>query len=117
MATLLFHQTYIEDYKKISEDLKPEDISEVKILSQPIYQTNPSDKKSAAEVLELNEIKNTQNAMMFLNKTAAGNYKTASEFVSSPKKLMPKLKRKSLKQLIRQSVFHGSSWLGDNFIA
>jgi hypothetical protein len=86
---------------------------ETKFLTMTI---NNLDTKAYTDILNTviieSEIKNEK----LNNITAASQYKYVSEAINSsePKKRGMK---KSLKELMQQSFFHGKSWMGENFIA
>lgn len=56
-------------------------------------------------------------AQLLLSQTISDKYKEISELieiVDNPKK---DVRTKTMKQLMQESVFHGASWIGYNFIA
>lgn len=112
MATLLNSQIIAEQYKGDSDGLK-----EAGALIQPGYQVFPDEYMSAVDALRYAEIKNTQNAAMFLSQTISQRYKEVSEFISSIETRKCNVKKKSVKELMHQSFYHGASWIGSNFIA
>lgn len=117
MTTLLYSQAICNKYKNESGETSLDEVSEAETTLQSNYQTFPSEFKLAAEVLELAEIKHTQRATMFLQQTISNRYKEVSELVDSSKSLKPQRRKKSMRELMQQSVFHGAGWIGCNFIA
>lgn len=115
MATLTQKQIFLEKYKNHPEVLPEEVNSTVETLKvcNPFF---PEDYKTAVDVLQMAEIKHTKNASMYLCQTISEQYKEVSKNIN-PAKLKPVCKKKTMKQLMQQSVFHGSSWIGSNFIA
>jgi len=57
-------------------------------------------------------------ATLLLSQTISDNYKQVSELISTvhSEQKRPK-KKKSMKDLMEESFFHGASWIGYNFIA
>lgn len=57
-------------------------------------------------------------ATLFLSQTVSDRYKEVSELVATvhSEKKTPR-RKKSMKDLMEQSFFHGASWIGYNFIA
>lgn len=57
-------------------------------------------------------------AQLLLSQTVSNTYKEVSELVATvhSEKKRPK-KKKSMKDLMEESFFHGASWIGYNFIA
>lgn len=112
MATLLNSQIIAEQYKGDSDGLK-----EAGALIGPNYQMFPEEYRSVTDALRLAEIKNTQNATMFLRQTISEKYKEVSEVINSVETKKRSVRKKSVKELMQQSFFHGASWIGSNFIA
>lgn len=116
MATLTTNQILLEKYKNHPEVLP----GEVKDTVEAVNEYNrffPEEyNKTAAEVLQMAEIMNTRNASMYLRQTISEKYKEVSQRVN-PATLKPVRKKKTMKELMQQSVFHGANWLGSNFIA
>lgn len=108
MTTLLYSQTASNAYKN--------DSKESETLTKETYSISLDDYKTAVEVLQMAEIKHTKNATMFLCQTISNKYKEVSESISSTS-LKPQRKKKTMQEYMKQSVFHGASWLGSNFIA
>lgn len=48
--------------------------------------------------------------------TAASQYKFVSEAIQSAQ-VVVRPRKKNIKELMKQSFFHGASWMGENFIA
>lgn len=72
--------------------------------------------KLAAEVLQLAELQHNISAARLIRQTASAQYKKISEEVN-PEAIKPKFRKKSLKEMMQQSFFHGAYWMGSNFIA
>lgn len=72
-----------------------------------------SDAQDISDTVKANK---TAALTMLYSQAVSDRYKTVSEDLikGSVKK---KIKKKSMKQLMQQSVFHGRSWMGENFIA
>lgn len=51
------------------------------------------------------------------SESISDKYKEVSELVDLSKSLKPERKKKTMKELMQQSFFHGASWIGYNFIA
>ena len=71
--------------------------------------------------LDVNAYADIMNTVVVTNKelttiTAVSQYKFVSEAINSTE-LETKRVKKSIKQLMQQSFFHGKSWMGENFIA
>lgn len=56
-------------------------------------------------------------ATLLLSQTVSDKYKEVSEVLNSIEVTNPIMKKKSMKELMQQSFFHGASWMGSNFIA
>lgn len=108
MTTLLYSQTASIAYKN--------DFKESETSAQNVYPIFPDEYKTAVEVLQMAEIKHTKNATMFLCQTISNKYKEVSESINSTS-LKPERKKKTMQEYMKQSVFHGASWIGSNFIA
>lgn len=108
MTTLLFSQPIPDTL--VSEDLHTTTSpSESKPISADEF-------RLAADVLQLAELQNNTNANMFIRQTVSAQYKKVSEDLN-PENSKRKIRKKSLKDLMQQSFFHGAYWLGSNFIA
>ncbi len=71
----------------------------------------------AADVLQIAELNNNTNVNIFIQQTASAQYKKVSEDLN-PEANKVRVRKKSLKDLMQQSFFHGAYWLGStNFIA
>lgn len=115
MATLTQNQILLEKYKNHPEVL-PEEPSNTVEKVNDYNRIFPEDYKTAAEVLKMAEVINTRNASMYLRQTISEKYKEVSQRVN-PTSLKPVQRKKTMKDLMQQSVFHGANWLGSNFIA
>lgn len=130
MTILFLNENIVDEYKEISkEDKAALDVLNfvgdnykaglsVKLVSTTICTTKTENKEEIeSEVRNVVEINNQAGiAANFLRQTVSSEYKRVSEVVNSQpkKKQAPK---KSMKDLMKQSVFHGQSWMGNNFIA
>lgn len=70
----------------------------------------------ASEVLQLAELQHNVSTAMLIRQTVSAQYKKISEEVN-PEANKPKFRKKSLKDMMQESFFHGAYWLGSNFIA
>lgn len=109
MTTLLFSQPIPDTL--VSEDLHTTtSLAESKPISADEF-------RLAAEVLQIADLNNNTNANMFIRQTASAQYKKVSEDLN-PETNKVRVRKKSLKDLMQQSFFHGAYWLGStNFIA
>lgn len=106
MTTLLFSQP-------IPDTLVSEDLHTTTAKSKPI---SADEFRLAADVLQLAELQHNTHANMFIRQTVSAQYKKVSEDLN-PENNTRKIRKKSLKDLMQQSFFHGAYWLGSNFIA
>lgn len=110
MTTLLFSQPIPDTF--VSEDLHT--TNSVDTESKPI---SADEFRLAADVLQIADLQNNTNANMFIRQTASAQYKKVSEDLN-PETNKVRVRKKSLKDLMQQSFFHGAYWLGStNFIA
>lgn len=56
-------------------------------------------------------------ATLLLGQAIEDEYKKVSSVISSVDLNKKDLRRRSMKALMQESVFHGASWIGNNFIA
>ena len=56
-------------------------------------------------------------ATLLFSKSIADKYKEVSEVISSVETGKADVRKKSLKEMMQESVFHGAGWMGYNFIA
>lgn len=56
-------------------------------------------------------------ATLLHSQAISDKYKEVSELVNSVNKPELNRKKKNMKELMQQSFFHGSNWIGSNFIA
>lgn len=109
MTTLLFSQPISDTL--VSENSHTQNSSSE---SRPI---SADEFRLAADVLQLAELQHNTNANMFIRQTVSAQYKKVSEDLS-PEKTKRKIRKKSLKELVEESFFHGAYWMGStNFIA
>lgn len=115
---LLYSPANFQTYEVTAEDEKVTVKEEKKVKFQQNAEVFVTGDRETVEMLQMAQVKlYTQNATMFYNQAVSNKYKEVSQFVSSPTDLMPKKRKKSMKELMRQSVFHGAGWMGNNFIA
>lgn len=56
-------------------------------------------------------------ATLLLSQTISEKYKEVSEVVNNAELANKDVRKKTMKQLMQESVFHGASWIGYNFVA
>lgn len=56
-------------------------------------------------------------ATLLLSQTISEKYKEVSEVVNTLELANKDVRKKTMKELMQESVFHGASWLGYNFVA
>lgn len=56
-------------------------------------------------------------ATLLLSKTISDKYKEVSEVVNTAELKNKDVRKKTMKELMQESVFHGASWIGYNFVA
>lgn len=118
MTTLLYSPANFHTYNVTADDEPVKVQDESKVEFQQNAEAFLSGDRQTLEMLKLSEVKlYTPNATMFYNQSVSNKYKEVSEFVSCPQDLKPQRKKKTMKDLMRQSVFHGANWIGNNFIA
>lgn len=137
MAFLLFEHNIVDEYKEISaEDKKALEVlnfvganyraglSVQLVRSQAPKKedvecvTAPEEFKESTVVLDVVKINNQANmASQFIRQTASSEYKKVSEDLKSATAKKKIGRKKTMKDLMKQSVFHGQNWLGTNFIA
>lgn len=113
MTAFLYSQVTPDTYKDVSEGSNTPELKAAITATSPI---SAEEYKLAAEVLQLAEIKHTANATMFLRQTISQQYKKVSEDLDSVN-TKKKTRKKTMRDLMQQSFFHGSNWMGSNFIA
>lgn len=110
MTTLLYSQPIPDTL--VSEDSHT--TNSVDTAPKPI---SADEFRLAADVLQIADLQHNTNANMFIKQTASAQYKKVSEDLN-PQTNKVKVRKKSLKDLMQQSFFHGAYWLGStNFIA
>lgn len=82
------------------------------LLSQTFIDEN----KEFSDILNTVDLKNNDTKILLHSQSIIDKYKVVSE-VSNAVEKSRKTRKKTMKELMQQSVFHGSSWLGSNFIA
>lgn len=133
MTVLFLHENIIDEVNEISqEDKKALDVLNfvgmnykaglsVKVNTQFIPKGyNNSEFKREEEKLETTEITDINSriwlATQVVHQNAQEQYKRTSENIKDAQ-TKKKFRKRSLKELMQQSAFHGKSWMGDNFIA
>lgn len=132
MALIFINENIVDDYKEISEeDKKSLEVLNfvganykaglsINLVSICIPQENKeiTEEDKDSEVLKVVEINNQQGiAKDFLRHTVSGEYKRVSEVLNPVNPTKKAAKKKSMRDLMQQSVFHGRKWMGNNFIA
>ncbi|MFA7658820.1 MAG: hypothetical protein WCY19_05245 [Candidatus Gastranaerophilaceae bacterium] len=56
-------------------------------------------------------------AALLLSQTISEKYKEISEDINAVELNKKDIRRKTMKQLMEESFFHGAGWIGYNFIA
>ena len=56
-------------------------------------------------------------ATLLLSQTVSDKYKEVSELINNVETNTHNFKKRSMKELMQESFFHGASWIGYNFIA
>lgn len=56
-------------------------------------------------------------ANLLFSKAVEEVYKEVSEVISTTDVNKKTVRKMSLKEMMQESVFHGASWIGENFIA
>jgi len=56
-------------------------------------------------------------ATLLFSTVISEKYKETSEIISSVEVDKKDIRKKSMKQIMQESFFHGRSWMGTNFIA
>lgn len=117
MTTLLFSQPIPDT--SVSENSHTQNSVDTAAVASP-NESRPisaDEFRLAADVLQLADLQHNTNANMFIRQTVSAQYKKVSEDLN-PEKTKRKIRKKSLKDLMQESFFHGAYWLGStNFIA
>jgi len=119
MTTFLFSSAIPDSSCDVSENSNTHnfDTATATVSSPPDCKpVSKEELQLAAEILQMAEFQHTSNATMLIRQTASAQYKKVSEDLD-PEKLKPKFRKKSLKEMMQQSFFHGAYWMGSNFIA
>lgn len=56
-------------------------------------------------------------ATLLLSQTVSDKYKEVSEVINSIEVNKKELRKKTMRELMQESFFHGAGWIGYNFIA
>ena len=118
MTTFLYSQAIPDSFDNVSVNSNTPELKDTATVisttvSKPVSQ---EEFKLAAEVLQMAEFQHTSNVTMLIRQTASAQYKRVSEDLD-PAVNKRKVRKKSLKDLMQQSFFHGAYWMGSNFIA
>jgi hypothetical protein len=117
MTTFLYNQVTPDTYKDVSESSNTPEFKDTVTVTPPSFSPISQEEfKLAAEVLQMAEIKHTANATMLLRQTISQQYKKVSEDLD-PVANKKNVRKKSMRDLMQQSFFHGANWMGSNFIA
>lgn len=82
------------------------------LLKHTIY----NEDNGFSDILNTVDINNEEPKVLLHSQAIVERYKMVSE-VLNPKPVTKKAKKKSMKDLMQESVFHGKNWMGSNFIA
>lgn len=82
------------------------------LLKHTIY----NEDNSFSDILNTVDINNEEPRVLLHSQSIVERYKMVSE-VLNPEPVTKKTKKKSMKDLMQESVFHGKNWMGSNFIA
>ncbi len=83
-----------------------------------LNKTNIEENKEFSDILNTVDINNKEVKTLLLNSQSIANrYKVVSEVINSVNTEKKDVRKKSMKSIMRESFFHGASWLGQNFIA
>lgn len=96
-------EDFNEDYNQTSA---------TRLLSQIISENN----KEFSDILNTVDKNRKSSATMLCSQAISDRYKNTSEVIKSVG-VKKQVRKKSMKELMRESVFHGRSWMGENFIA
>jgi len=117
MTAFLYSQVTPDTYKDVSGSSNTSEFKDTATATPPSSSPISQEEfKLAAEVLQMAEIKHTANATMLLRQTISQQYKKVSEDLD-PIANKKKVRKKSMRDLMQQSFFHGANWMGSNFIA
>lgn len=126
MALILYEHNIVDEYNEISQEDK--DSLEVLNFVAASYRAGLSvkitNKPPVKQFIESPEVTNTvksnieaSSANQFIRQAASGEYKRVSEDLEKVNEVKKPSRKKSMKELMQQSVFHGKNWMGSNFIA
>ena len=83
------------------------------LLSQRVSEEN----KQYSNILNAVDINNKEAGVVLYSQAISDSYKRVSEVISSVDLGKKDIRKKSMKAMMQESVFHGAGWLGQNFIA
>ena len=84
------------------------------LLSQTIH---IEEDKEFSDILNTVDINRKEPLLLLSSMAVANKYKEVSEEISSVNVSKKNVRRKSIKAMMQESVFHGAGWMGRNFIA
>lgn len=112
--TAFMHSPVVPDSLTDNVSVNSNTVNSVDTVSKPI---SADEFRLAADVLQIADLQHNTNANIFIQQTASAQYKKVSEDLN-PENNKVKIRKKSLKEMMQQSFFHGAYWMGStNFIA
>lgn len=82
------------------------------LLTHTIYKED----KEFSDILNTVDINSEEPKVTLHSQSIVDRYKAVSE-VLKPQPVKQVTKKKTMRDLMQQSVFHGKNWMGSNFIA
>lgn len=73
--------------------------------------------KEFSDILNTVDAKRTDAPILLHAQAVLDQYKQVSEVINSTKNEKKDIRKKSLKEMMQESVYHGAGWMGRNFIA
>lgn len=83
-------------------------------LSQTI---RTEEDKQFSDILNTVDANKGESKLLFSSLSVLEQYKQVSEVINSVEVNKQDVRRKSMKAIMQESVFHGAGWMGNNFIA
>lgn len=133
MAIIFFNENIVDEYKEISDEdksiIKHMDFvganyfmglslnlkkAKSELEQEPIVEDEIQESTIVMNVVKINN--QVGMTTKFLHQIIPGEYQKVSEEFNKVEEEKP-VKKKSMKELMNQSVFHGRNWRGSNFIA
>jgi hypothetical protein len=84
------------------------------LLSKTIYS---DEDKEFSDILNTVDINRRKSPIRLHSQTILNQYKEVSQVLNNVDINKKHVRRKTVKEMMEESFFHGSSWLGSNFIA